>query len=274
MKKAIEFIKKAYDFSGTWTGTIIIVLMLIFFVAQAFIIPSGSMISTLLVGDMLFAKKFSYGIPTPRLPWLEIPVVPDFNNNGHLIEGDRPQRGDIVIFRYPQNEKIHYVKRCVATQDDEIIFYPNRLFIRFSEGDEYMKQHYPNRLITLNGKLFVQDPYNEQHKGIQYGRENGDAFFAMLNSQVAMQKHYVEELPKILPSMDMNAYYYKVPKDNFFMVGDNRDNSHDSRFWGPVAYKYIVGQPWLVYFSWDENYQIRWDRVFRTVSSLEAEIKN
>jgi len=66
----------------------------------------------------------------------------------------------------------------------------------------------------------------------------------------------------------------QIPEDEFFMMGDNRDHSNDSRFWGTVPYKNIVGSPWFIYFSWDENKKIRWDRVFRTVKSLEQDIEN
>lgn len=86
-----KFFSSFYKFSSTWTGTITIVLFLIFFVAQSFVIPSGSMKRTLLIGDFLFAKKFSYGIPIPHLPWLEIPLLPDFNENGHLISAEGPK---------------------------------------------------------------------------------------------------------------------------------------------------------------------------------------
>ncbi len=89
-------LKKIYNWSSSWTGTIVIVLTIIFFVAQAFVIPSGSMKNTLLIGDMLFVKKFAYGVPTPTIPWIEVKVLPDFKGNGHLIEGERPKRGDIV----------------------------------------------------------------------------------------------------------------------------------------------------------------------------------
>jgi signal peptidase I len=227
---------------------------------------------------MLFAKKFSYGIPTPRLPWVEIQVVPDFNGNGHLIEGDRPERGDIVIFRYPKNDKIHYVKRCVAKEGDEVIFAPNKLYIRYVEGDEYMKKHYPNRIKTLNGKMYVENPYMKDHKGIQYGRNGGDSFLAMMQTmryeQIAMQPHFAPELERIVPNLNFNSFYTKIESDKFFMVGDNRDNSNDSRFWGSVPYKDVVGKPWFIYFSWDDNYEIRWDRMFKSVETLEAEIKN
>ncbi|MCG4149669.1 signal peptidase I, partial [Campylobacter coli] len=93
----MEILKKLYKFSQSWTGTVVIVLLVIFFFIQAFVIPSGSMKNTLLVGDFLFVKKFSYGIPTPHIPWLEIPVLPDFNKDGHLIKAQGPQRGDIVV---------------------------------------------------------------------------------------------------------------------------------------------------------------------------------
>ena len=83
---------KLYHFSNSWTGTLIIVLMVIFFVAQAFVIPSGSMKNTLLVGDYLFVKKYVYGIPTPHITWLEIPVWFDSDGDGHIIKGEGPKR--------------------------------------------------------------------------------------------------------------------------------------------------------------------------------------
>ena len=79
-------IKKFVNFYNSWTGTIVLVLFFIFFIAQSFVIPTGSMKPTMLVGDALFGKKFSYGTPIPRIPWLEFPLLPDFNGNGHLIE--------------------------------------------------------------------------------------------------------------------------------------------------------------------------------------------
>ena len=246
----MNFLKKLYDWSSSWTGTIIIVLGVIFFVAQAFVIPSGSMKNSLLVGDMLFVKKFAYGIPTPRLPWLEVKVLPDFNGNGHLIEGSKPQRGDIVVFRYPHNEKIHYVKRCVATGGDIITLKDKKLLLHPAQGNEYVMKHYKGyHLVTIDNKIFVVDPYRKEHPGI-----HNDP------SVVPDTTPYVQ-LFNVNPTI--------VPKGEYFMMGDNRDHSNDSRFWGTVKYKFIVGTPWFVYFSWDKNKNIRWDRVFQTPSSLE-----
>jgi len=246
----MNLLKKLYHWSGTWTGTVVIVLAIIFFIAQAFVIPSGSMKNSLLIGDMLFVKKFSYGIPTPRLPWLEVQVLPDFNDNGHLIEGDKPQRGDIVVFRYPHDEKVHYVKRCVATGGDILFVQNKNLYLHPKDGNEFVKANYKGaKTVELNGMIFVENPYKKDHPGIHND-------------------------PKITrdglqPAKLFNMMPIKVPKGEFFMMGDNRDHSNDSRFWGTVPYKFIVGTPWFIYFSWDENKKIRWDRVFQTPSSLE-----
>ncbi len=247
-------LKKIYNWSSSWTGTIVIVLTIIFFIAQAFVIPSGSMKNTLLIGDMLFVKKFSYGIPVPRIPWLEFQVLPDFKGNGHLIDGPKPQRGDIVVFRYPKNDSIHYVKRCVATGGDIIALRDKHLFLHPHEGNEYVKENYKDyKTVEVDGKLFIMDPYRKDHPGIHN------------DPSVTRDGLQPYQLFDMLPT--------QIPEGEFFMMGDNRDHSNDSRFWGTVAYKFIVGTPWFIYFSWDENKEIRWDRVFRTVGSIEEDME-
>jgi len=260
-------LKKAYRFSNSWTGTVIIVLLVIFFIAQAFVIPSGSMKRTLLIGDHLFVKKFAYGIPTPHIPWIELPVMPDFDGDGHIVSGDRPKRGDIVIFRYPPEPKLHYVKRCVAVGGDEVLYTDGALYIRPNEGDDYIKENYdPETIYEILGRLWVKNPYMKEHPFIHY--DNGLAFNQMLNFS------QFDRLPMERLVTNGGIYFYtKVDEDNYFMVGDNRDHSNDSRFWGSVGYANIVGKPWFIYFSWDDEYIIRWDRMFRTVSSLEEEAK-
>lgn len=273
----MEKLKQLYRFSNSWTGTVIIVLFVIFFVVQAFVIPSGSMKKSLLIGDHLFVKKFSYGMPVPHLPWVEIPVLPDFNDNGHLYEGDKPQRGDIVVFRFPPNPAIHYVKRNIAVGGDEILYTPDSLYLHPHEGDDFVKQNYPKeKIIKIADKLWIKDPYKDKYPNIQYVDEgNGLAFAIMsrayLNNQVDMEPAYIPELESF-GNMPFNAFYKKVEKERYYMVGDNRNNSNDSRFWGSVEYRYIVGKPWFVYFSWDDNYSIRWDRIGKTVESLESQV--
>lgn len=249
-----ERLIKLYHWSNSWTGTIVIVLLIIFFIAQAFVIPSGSMKNTLLIGDHLFVKKFAYGVPTPHIPWLEIPILPDSDNDGHLIEGPKPKRGDIVIFRYPINEKIHYVKRCVAVGGDYLFVYNKDLYLHPHEGDEFIKQNYPKEnIVNIDGVLWVKNPYRIDHPGIHNDPE------------VIDDGRYPQEIFNFGPIV--------VPKGEFFMMGDNRDHSNDSRFWGSVPYRLIVGKPWFIYFSWDKNYEVRWDRVGKSVEELEEEMK-
>lgn len=246
-------LNKLYNWSSSWTGTVVIVLGIIFFVAQAFMIPSGSMKNTLLIGDMLFVKKFVYGIPVPRIPWFEIPVLPDFKGNGHLIEAEGPKRGDIVVFRYPKNDSVHYVKRAVAVGGDLIAMKDKNLLLHPFEGNEYVKNNYQKEeYLLFDNKLWLINPYRKNHPGI--------------HNDPQVQKNGLNpyQLFDMLPT--------KVPQGEYFMMGDNRDHSNDSRFWGTVAYKHIVGTPWIIYFSWDKNKEVRWDRVFRTVEGLEEDM--
>lgn len=275
----MKFFNTIHRFSSSWTGTIIIVLFLIFFVVQSFVIPSGSMKRTLHEGDFLFAKKFAYGTPIPTLPWLEIPLLPDFNGNGHLFEGSKPQRGDIVIFRYPKERKVHYVKRCVATGGDEVIYVDKHLYIHFAEGDEYIQNNYPKKKIKpMMGKLWIDNPYKDKYPGIQYEPKDGNPpIFDILLQQehlVDMSGINVQELgvSYSIHGKPMNALYRKIPKGEYYMMGDNRDNSNDSRFWGPVSYRDIVGKPWVIYMSIDwDTYQVRWNRVGRVIENLQYE---
>jgi signal peptidase I len=102
------------------------------------------------------------------------------------------------------------------------------------------------------GKMWVVDPYKKDHPGIH-------------NDETVQNNGYnPQQLFDMMP--------IQIPEDEFFMMGDNRDHSNDSRFWGTVPYKFIVGKPWFVYFSWDDNKEIRWERVFRTVESLEQDM--
>jgi signal peptidase I len=247
-KKALKAAHAAYKFSNSWTGTVIIVLFIIFFIAQAFRIPSGSMKDSLLIGDHLFAKKFAYGISTPHLPFLEIPLVP--GTDGHIVDGDKPQRGDIVIFRYPNNTKMHYVKRCVATPGDELFVLDKDLYLHPSEGNAYIEEHYKGHEIKFFAdKLWVKNPYMEDHPGIHH------------DDKIFDDGRY--------PAPIFNMPPVRVPENEFFMMGDNRDHSNDSRFWGTVPYGLVEGTPWFIYFSMDDNWEIRWDRIGKTPTDLE-----
>ena len=271
----MKILSKIYHFLSSWTGTVIVVLFVILFVAQAFVIPSGSMRTTLLEGDFLFVKKFSYGIPTPHIPFVEWQVAPDSDGDGHIIRGEGPKRGDIVVFRYPLNEKMHFVKRNFAVGGDEVIFDLNNFYLRPHEGDEFIATNYDARdIVILGGEKYVKEPY--KFKGIHYDPNNRNSMLtnvkaALDGGKFAMKPVSLSEIGQNFESMgqSFNAFYIKVPQDEYFMIGDNRNNSADSRFWGPVPYRLIVGKPWFTYFSIDADRKIRWERIGRFVDTLQ-----
>jgi len=246
-----EFLHKTYKFSNSWTGTIIIVLFVIFFVAQAFKIPSGSMKDSLLIGDHLFAKKFAYGIPMPHLPFLEVSIMP-WSDKLRLMDGDTPKRGDIVIFRPPHNPKQHFVKRCVALAGDELFVSNKDLYLHHKEGDKWIEENFKGyEIVVFAGKLWVKNPYMKEHSGIHH------------DDKIVENGQYPLPIFHFAP--------IRVDDNHYFMMGDNRDHSNDSRFWGAVPYDNIEGTPWFVYFSIDDNWEIRWDRIGKTPTDLEGD---
>lgn len=294
----MKIFKSIYNFCASWTGTIVIVLVVVLFVAQAFVIPSRSMVGTLYEGDMLFVKKFSYGIPTPKLPWIDLPLLPDFRGDGHLISGDRPKRGDIIVFNPPHDPKTHFVKRGFAVGGDEVIFTRKGMYLHLHEGDEFILSRFDSsKIVTMMDKKFVFEPYSQEHLGIHYKYDNS-SYFRMIEIVkkfglfgMTMDRYNPNTMMISMSPIELNgelAFYKKIALDEFFMVGDNRDNSEDSRFWGSVPYKNIVGKPWFIYFSIslknsfelgaDKNpkslFNIRWSRMFKSVHQLETAMKN
>jgi signal peptidase I len=161
-------------------------------------------------------------------------------------------RGDLVVFYYPNDPTKVFVKRCVAIPDDELFVLNKDLFIHHHEGDEWIKENFKDYTkVVFAGKIWVKNPYMKKHPGIHHDENiinTGDE--------------------RIMPIF--NFAPIRVDKNNYFMMGDNRDHSNDSRFWGAVPYDNIEGTPWFIYFSIDENWEIRWDRVGKTPTDLES----
>ena len=182
---------------------IIIAMFIRTFIIQAFKIPSGSMLETLQIGDQILVNKFIYGIKIP------------FADGKILIPVKVPQKGDIVVFKYPEDPAKDFIKRVVAT-----------------EGDT---------LEIINKKLYVN------------------------NKLIEGEKYAVYKSNKIYPGMVSPRDNHKkvtIPENKLFVMGDNRDNSHDSRFWGFVDLKAIRGKAFIIYWSWNKNkFGVRWSRI-------------
>ncbi len=182
---------------------IVIAMFIRTFIIQAFKIPSGSMLETLQIGDQILVNKFIYGVKIP------------FTNGKTLIPVKNPEKGDIVVFKYPEDPSKDFIKRVIATGGDT--------------------------LEIINKKLYVNDNLLEGEK------------YAVYKSN--------RMLPPNVSSRD-NLRKIKIPENKLFVMGDNRDNSHDSRFWGFVDLKAVRGEAFIIYWSWNKNnFGVRWNRI-------------
>ena len=181
---------------------VLLALLIRQFAVQAFTIPSGSMMDTLLVGDYILVNKFLYGA--------EIPFT-----DRHLPGLRAPARGDIIVFKYPKDESRDFIKRIIAVGGETVQVRDNRVWVNGVLQDEpYVRGGpYPANLSANCGYLYACEPL-------------------------------------------------RVPQGSYFVMGDNRDNSQDSRYWGLVERAKIRGQAFLIYWSWNgENHWLRWRRL-------------
>jgi len=225
-----------------YAGLIAVIIRTLLF--EPFNIPSGSMIPTLLVGDYLFVEKYSYGYSHYSLPF-----APDLFSG--RIFGSVPKRGDVMVFKYPRDTSVDYIKRVIGLPGDTVQVKEGRLWIN---GTEVPRQ--------AEGDFEVDDD------GVQ----------------VAVRR-YQETLPggvvhDILKTTEMgeanNTPVYTVPPGHLFVMGDNRDNSADSRFWGFVPMENLVGKAEVLFFSidarapwwevWNWPLEVRWGRIGHILS--------
>jgi signal peptidase I len=212
------------EYSASFFPVILVVFVVRSFVVEPFKIPSGSMVPTLLVGDFILVNKFEYG--------LRLPVT-----NTKVTSGSPLTRGDVVVFRYPKDESVDYIKRVIGLPGDTVA--------------------YENKQLTINGKPVPETPlpdyfdderigYAKQFEEDLDGRKN-----AILNNpQVPPYVIGADDFPfRDNCTYNAQGVVCKVPPGNYFMMGDNRDNSADSRYWGFVPDNNIVGRAFFIWMN-------------------------
>ena len=212
------------EYSGSFFPVIAAVFFLRSFLYEPFKIPSSSMLPTLEVGDLILVNKYTYGI--------RLPVI-----NKKVISFNDPQRGDMVVFKYPRDPSLDYIKRVVGVGGDRVVYRNKRLMVngkmaRYQPQPEYLD---PERLSYFRQFIETLEPVTHR----------------ILNDDHAPS--YVAN-PDSFPYRNHCAYSVEgfactVPKGYYFMMGDNRDNSLDSRYWGFVPDEYIVGKAFFVWMN-------------------------
>lgn len=221
------------EYARSFFPVILIVLLLRSFLVEPFKIPSGSMMPTLVAGDFILVNKFSYGI---RLPVL----------NAKIIEIGSPQRGDVVVFRYPINPKVDYIKRIVGLPGDRISYQNKRLFV--------------------NGEEVTQTPMG-YYQGVGSGSNMNGASVRIENlpgkeHQILIRQNQPNHQ---YPCLAMGEYI--IPAGHYFAMGDNRDNSNDSRFWCAVPDENLVGKAFFIWMNWEVGEAaIGWNRIGSSIN--------
>jgi signal peptidase I len=220
------------------------------FVVESYRIPTGSMERTLLAGDFLFVNKYVYG---PKIPFTEI----------RLPGVKKVDRGDIIVFKFPKDRSLNYIKRCVAISGDTLEIHDQQLWINkkpflLPEHGQFIGSRVPagepDYMIFPQFSNFNKDNYGP----IRIPR-NGDvvrltaATYPLYSSLIADEGHDVSLQGRQVFIDGSPAEQYTVHENYYFAMGDNRDNSLDSRFWGFLPEKDLVGQAMIVYWSWDPD---------------------
>lgn len=219
------------EYGGSFFPVILAVFVLRSFLVEPFKIPSGSMIPTLLVGDFILVNKFTYGI--------RLPVI-----NKKIVEFKSPQRGDVVVFRYPPDPSLDYIKRVVGLPGDQVIYRNKKLIINGQEVEQKKAEDYLDP-----ARLYYTPRFSEALGKVQHS--------ILVDPEAP---GFVQPIVRF-PHSD-NCHYNsegvscRVPDGHYFVMGDNRDNSQDSRFWGFVPDQNLVGKAFFIWFNFNDLQRI------------------
>ncbi|TCI05009.1 signal peptidase I [Corallincola luteus] len=220
-----------FEFAESLFPVIAIVLVLRSFIYEPFQIPSGSMMPTLLVGDFILVEKFSYGLREPL-------------NRTKFLETGEPKRGDIVVFKHPPQPQIDYIKRVVGLPGDRVIYKDKKLYIQPACVDQVPCPELKLVASDVVGRNEFKDPAG----GVVDRLEEK---LGEVSHQILIYRDRGEPWVNYFRQRGSRPGEWLVPKEHYFVMGDNRDNSLDSRFWGFVPETHLVGQAVAIWMSFE-----------------------
>jgi len=219
------------EYPKSFFPVILIVFMLRSFLVEPFKIPSGSMIPTLLVGDFILVNKFTYGIRIPIL-------------NAKVIEIGTPRRGDVMVFRYPEDPSLDYVKRVVGLPGDTVSYVNKRVSVNGTELPLRLDGEYQYLDRRTFARQFTESIDGREHR-------------ILVEEDASATPQFVKQFPfRGNCTYNTSGLTCTVPPDHYFLMGDNRDNSSDSRVWGFVPDANIVGKAFFIWFNFGEPRRI------------------
>lgn len=273
----------------SWAKTIVTSLLIVMVVngllIASFVVPTGSMENEVMAGDFLFDNKFIYGGSSPQtIPFVDIPL-PYFRLPGFRD----PEKEDVIVFIFPgmrdqvePTEFQYYLKRCVATQGDTLQIVNGKVYVDGIPQTEPRNVNYENNRDERAYEIFpVGQGFTRDNWGPMRIPKEGDVI-ALNDSTcriyevfIRREGHELEQQGEVVLLDGKPATTYTVERDYVFGMGDNRNNSADSRFWGFIPKENVVGTPLMVYWSWDPDTpvgslgeklrSIRWGRLFNAV---------
>lgn len=211
-------------YTGSFFPVIAAVFLFRSFIYEPFKIPSSSMVPTLQIGDLILVNKFTFGI--------RLPII-----NKKVIQINNPKRGDVMVFKFPKDMSLDYIKRVVGEPGDKIVYKNKRLTVN---GKALSYEKMPDYLDEE--RLSYYSHYRENLTGVNHGILNDDHIPSYVPSPDAFPQHE-------LCTYNLEGFACTVPPGHYFMMGDNRDNSLDSRYWGFVPDKNIVGKAFFVWMN-------------------------
>jgi signal peptidase I len=256
--------RRAMSFARTIFFTILVAFLLKTFVIEAFRIPSGSMENTLLVGDFLLVNKLAYGLKTPRYVPLTNLAVPSFS----LPAFGSVKRGDVVVFEYPGKhveadgkDPVYYIKRCIGLPGDTVRIHSGEVGVNGRDvlPPSHGRASYPGEQLWMNpSRDDTSGPIDGNNFGPVVVPRKGDVLaltpVTATHWKVFIEREHhniqIDSTGSVLID-GVGSSSYTVKQNYYFMLGDNRGNSLDSRFWGFVPESNIVGEALVIYWSWD-----------------------